>query len=279
MRVGHQGPGSCRETSHSSISVDTGAGEAAGDAAALQGAYELLEMPQGWRAFLALSAPADLLIDISESEPLPYLEWSTEAPSVGTEVYTAGFPLGDPEFTMTRGIVAKASAFGDTPWASIDSTIEHDANIQPGNSGGPLVGVDGRVVAVNYASGNQTNQSQFFAIESTLAQDVVDQLRDGDFESLGVNGTAVLDEEAGIAGIWVASTAPGSPASNAGLLPGDILTTNARRVDPLSPAGLSAASMTPSQQTLLHDLINEYTSRMVDDIAAFLDRVKDVRRG
>ena len=34
----------------------------------------------------------------------------------------------------------------------------------------------------------------------------------------------MLDEEAGIAGIWVAGTAPGSPASNAGLLPGDIVT-------------------------------------------------------
>ena len=164
------------------------------------------------------------LIQLTNSEGMPYLEWSGAAPSVGTEVYTAGFPLGDPEYTMTRGIVAKANAFGDTAWASIDSTIEHDANIQPGNSGGPLVGVDGRVVAVNYASGNATNQSQFFAIESTLAQNVVDQLRNGDFESLGINGSAVLDEEAGIAGIWVAGTAPGSPASNAGLLPGDIVT-------------------------------------------------------
>lgn len=50
-------------------------------------------------------------------------------------------------------------------------------------------------------------------------------------------------------------------------VPGDIITSNARRVDPLSPVGLSAASMTASQQALLHDLIKEYTSRMVADIA------------
>jgi serine protease Do len=165
------------------------------------------------------------LIRVDVDDPLASLDWSAVAPTVGTEVYTAGFPLGDPEFTMTRGIVAKASAFGETPWASIDSTIEHDANIQPGNSGGPLVGADGRVVGVNYASGNVTNQSQFFAIESTLAQDVVDELRNGDFESLGINGTAVADEESGLAGIWVAGTAPGSPAAVTGLLPGDIVTT------------------------------------------------------
>lgn len=164
------------------------------------------------------------VIQLATTDDHPYLEWSDEPPSVGTEVYTAGFPLGDPEYTMTRGIIAKANAFGDTPWASIDSTVEHDAAIQPGNSGGPLVGVDGRVVAVNYATGSRTNQSQFFAIESTLAQRVVDRLRDGDFESLGINGTAVLDEASGISGIWVAGTAPGSPASIAGLLPGDIVT-------------------------------------------------------
>ncbi len=50
-------------------------------------------------------------------------------------------------------------------------------------------------------------------------------------------------------------------------VPSDMITTNARRVNPLSPSGLSAASMTASQQALLHDLINEYTSRMVDDIS------------
>ena len=69
-------------------------------------------------------------------------------------MYAAGYPLGDPEFTLTRGIVAKAEAGGDlTGTSSIDHTIEHDANIQPGNSGGPLVDADGKVVAVNYAGG------------------------------------------------------------------------------------------------------------------------------
>jgi len=51
-------------------------------------------------------------------------------------------------------------------------------------------------------------------------------------------------------------------------VPNDMITANARRVNPLSPSGLSAASMTTSQQALLHDLIEEYTSRMVGDIAA-----------
>ena len=50
-------------------------------------------------------------------------------------------------------------------------------------------------------------------------------------------------------------------------VPGDIITTNSRRVNPLSPDGLPAARMTPAQQKLLRALIAEYTSRMVDEIA------------
>ena len=175
---------------------------------------------------LGVSECNDLaLIQIKNAEDLPALTWQDDDPSVGQEVYAAGFPLGDPEFTLTRGIVAKAEASGDTPWASIDYTLEHDANIQPGNSGGPLVGADGKVVAVNYASNSATNTSQFFAIDSALAQDVVEQLKNGDFESLGINGSAVVDEEAGIAGIWVSGVAPGSPVDEAGVLPGDIVTS------------------------------------------------------
>jgi serine protease Do len=164
------------------------------------------------------------LIQIDSDEPFPYLEWTTSPPTVGTEIYAAGFPLGDPEFTMTRGIVAKANASGDTQWASIDATLEHDANIQPGNSGGPIVDDEGHVDGVNYASADYTGQAQFFAIEATLAKTVVEKLKNGDFESLGINGTAVVDDQSDLAGVWVAGTAPGSPASIAGILPGDIVT-------------------------------------------------------
>src|SRR4029453_6046088 len=77
---------------------------------------------------------------------------------------------------------------------------------------------------VNYATSSATNTSQFFAIDSALAQRVVEELKNGDFESLGINGSAVVDEEAGIAGVWVSGVAPGSPVDKAGVLPGDIVT-------------------------------------------------------
>ncbi len=167
------------------------------------------------------------LIDISESEPLPFLDWYRGDIVAGLEVYAAGYPLGDPEFTLTRGIVSKAKAGGDlTRTSSIDHTLEHDANIQPGNSGGPLLSTDGQVVGVNYAGGAvASTTAQFFAIAADLAEPVVEELKTGDFETLGVNGWAVYDAATDISGVWVAGVTPGSPASGAGLMPGDIITS------------------------------------------------------
>jgi serine protease Do len=174
---------------------------------------------------LGVSECNDLaVIDINESEPLPTLEWSTNEIKAGVSVYAAGFPLGDPEFTLTSGIVGKVNSGGDMPWASIDGAIEHDAVIQPGNSGGPLVGEDGRVIAVNYAYKGGITAARYQSIKYDLATRVVEQLKKGDFESLGINGEAFVNEESGEAGVWVAGVAAGSPASKVGLLPGDIIT-------------------------------------------------------
>jgi serine protease Do len=167
------------------------------------------------------------LIDIDGPDDLPYFDWYDGEIRAGLEVWAAGFPLGDPEFTLTKGIVAKAKAGGDlTGTSSIDHTIEHDANIHPGNSGGPLLTADGTVAGVNYAGGAvATTTAQFFAIEANLAREVVSHLESGNFESLGINGWAVNDEAAGITGIWVAGVEPGSPASKAQILPGDVVLT------------------------------------------------------
>jgi hypothetical protein len=51
-------------------------------------------------------------------------------------------------------------------------------------------------------------------------------------------------------------------------VPNDMITTNSRRANSLSPEGLTASRMTPPQQKMLRELLNEYTSRMVDEIAS-----------
>lgn len=170
---------------------------------------------------LGASECSDLAVIKIEGSDFPYLQWNESAPKVGLEVYTAGFPLGDPEYTMTKGIVSKATADGKTNWASVESVLEHDARINPGNSGGPLVDKDGKVVAINYAS-NQNNQ--YFAIARAEADAVLSQLKGGtDVNSIGVNGQAVMSEDKTISGVWVSSVKSGSAADKSGVKPGDII--------------------------------------------------------
>lgn len=171
---------------------------------------------------LGVSECSDLAVIDIDGDGFPYLEWYEGNINVGLDVYAAGFPLGDPEFTLTRGIVSKARTSGETSWASVDRVVEHDATINPGNSGGPLVDANGRAVGVNYAGASSTNQ--YFAIARDEALAVINVLRSGeDATSIGVNGEAVSDGM-GLSGIWVSSVKSGSVADKTGIKMGDIIT-------------------------------------------------------
>ncbi len=170
---------------------------------------------------VATSECSDLAVIKIDGAGFPSIGWASDTPNPGIDVYAAGFPLGDPEYTLTRGIISKAKADGETSWASVDSVIEHDAAINPGNSGGPLVTKDGAVIGVNYA-GNDARQS--FAIGKAEVDKVLPKLLAGtDVNSIGVNGEAMKFDD-GSSGIWVSSVASGSPADKVGIKGGDLLT-------------------------------------------------------
>ncbi len=173
---------------------------------------------------LGVSECSDLAVIDIDGDGFPYLDWHEGALNVGLDVYGAGFPLaGNEEYTLTRGIVSKEKANGETQWASVDSVLEHDATINPGNSGGPLVDANGQIVGVNYSTRRDT--SQYFAIGRDEAVRVIEQLRKGeDVHSIGINGEAIRNEDGSIVGLWVASVESGSPADVAGLQGGDIIT-------------------------------------------------------
>jgi serine protease Do len=173
---------------------------------------------------VAVSECSDLaLIDI-EGDGFPFLEWYPDPITVGLEVYAAGFPLGDPEFTLTKGIVSKEQANGESSWSSVSQVIEHDATINPGNSGGPLVTDNGQVVGVNYASFAEAGQ--FFAIGRDTTRDILKQFdQDDSVDSVGINGVAVVNNDGTLSGIWVSSVRSGSPADEAGVVPGDLITS------------------------------------------------------
>ena len=171
---------------------------------------------------LGLSECSDLAVIDIDGDGYSYLDWYTGDVRTGLEVYAAGFPLGEPEFNLTKGIISKENADGETSWASVDHVLGHDATINPGNSGGPLVDQNGAVVGVNYSTREAANQ--YFAIGGDIAQPIVEELRSGkDVDSIGVNGSAVVSEDGSLSGVWVSSVKSGTPADKAGVMPGDII--------------------------------------------------------
>ncbi|MCJ7781953.1 MAG: S1C family serine protease, partial [Acidimicrobiia bacterium] len=151
---------------------------------------------------LGVSECSDLAVIDIDGAGFPYLEWDEGDIATGTKVYAAGFPLGDPEYTLTEGIVSKEKADGETSWASVDFVIEHTAQVLPGNSGGPLVTENGRVLGVNYSAFND------FDIQNAISRDEVAKILDSlvagnDVNSIGVNGTAFVGES--LSGIWVSA--------------------------------------------------------------------------
>jgi serine protease Do len=176
---------------------------------------------------LGVSECSDLAVIDIEGDGFPYLEWYEGEIKVGMDVYAVGFPLGDPEFTLTKGIVSKEKTAGDTPWSSVERVIEHDATINPGNSGGPLITPEGKVVAVNYlkSAADKFIAAQYFAIARDEAVPIYEKLQQGqDVDSVGLNGEVVNDGQ-GNTGVWVASVRSGTRADAAGIKGGDILLT------------------------------------------------------
>jgi serine protease Do len=173
---------------------------------------------------LGVSECSDLAVIDIEGDGFPFVEWYDGDIKVGTDVYAAGFPLADPEYTLTKGIISKANANGESSWASVDYVIEHSARINPGNSGGPLVTADGKLVGINYAGISEYDQN--FAISRDEAIPVIDTLsKKKNVNSIGVNGLTVSGTvgDIPIYGVWVRSVASGSPADKALIQPGDII--------------------------------------------------------
>lgn len=152
---------------------------------------------------------------------------------VGQLVVAIGNPLGF-QATVTAGIV---SALGRTLRSGsgrlIESVIQTDAPLNPGNSGGPLVDGQGRVVGINTAMIGGA-QGICFAIGVDTAVDVVARLmRDGRVRRsrLGLSGqTTALDARLAArlhrqpaSAVVVAEVQGGGPAAAAGLAAGDLL--------------------------------------------------------
>ncbi|HYH92909.1 MAG TPA: S1C family serine protease, partial [Candidatus Saccharimonadales bacterium] len=176
---------------------------------------------------VATSECSDLAVVELEGDGFAWLDWHDGPIDVGLPVYAAGFPLGDPVFTLTGGIVSRAAGVISEDWAWVLQSIEHDANILGGSSGGPVVTEGARVLAVNYALNDEERRSIAISREEVLP--ILPDLLDGrSVASLGIDGVAIVPDPDFFpelrTGVWANAVRAGSPAAEAGILPGDVLT-------------------------------------------------------
>ncbi len=156
----------------------------------------------------------------------------------GDWVLAIGSPFGL-ERTVSAGIISATSRnnLGVVAADAYEDFIQTDVAINPGNSGGPLVDLRGRVVGINTAisriSFDQGSQGIGFAISSSLARRVVDQLiKSGKVIRgyLGVAPQSISPDQARRLnlpegkGAMIGFVLPGSPAEKAGLKPDDVIT-------------------------------------------------------
>ena len=150
---------------------------------------------------------------------------------IGDWVLAFGSPLNQ-QFSMTAGIVSGKSRTSGL--AARENFIQHDAAINPGSSGGPLVNLDGEIVGVNTAISSRGGgyDGIGFAVPSSDAKWVVDQLEKNGSVTRAFLGVymqpldAATAEALGVpsdAGVLVADVIADSPAAAAGVEEGDVI--------------------------------------------------------
>jgi S1-C subfamily serine protease len=163
---------------------------------------------------------------ISGISPLPWGDSDMVKP--GQMAIALGSPYGL-EGSITVGIISGLErGLAGTQTRSIPNVLQTDAAINPGNSGGPLLDSKGEVIGINTAIEASSNNIGF-AIPINNAKSLLPALLQGGEVStpwLGISGTeidATLAAELNLAtdhGVYVVSVVPGSPAEEAGLIPG-----------------------------------------------------------
>lgn len=202
---------------------------------------------------------AVLKIDYTD---LPAVTWgNSEQIAIGDGVLAIGNPFGVGQ-TVTGGII---SALGRTQLGinTFENFIQTDAAINPGNSGGALVDVNGHLVGINTAIYSRSGGSMGigFAIPTSTARHVLEAIvRDGEVVRgwIGVepqNLNAELVEGFGLkpqTGVIITGVLRNSPASNAGIRPGDVVTAvGDKPVSKVSELLSAVAALPPGQVSTL----------------------------
>jgi S1-C subfamily serine protease len=188
-------------------------------------------------------ASSDLAVIKIEGKGLPYLVYgNSDEAKLGQWVLAIGYPLSL-DVTVTAGIVsAKSRSIGINDRQSntaIESFIQTDAAVNPGNSGGALINTNGELIGINSAIASPTGSyaGYSYAIPVNIVKKVVtDIVKFGTVQRayIGIqypkdNLTDDQKKEYGtgykeVEGVYVSDVTPDGAASAAGLKKGDIVT-------------------------------------------------------
>ncbi len=184
------------------------------------------------------SPSTDLALIKVDAKDLPYLTYgNSDNLKVGQWVLAVGNPFNLTS-TVTAGIIsAKARDIHILGGKSaIESFIQTDAAVNPGNSGGALVNTAGQLIGINAAIASQTGayEGYSFAIPVNLVRKVVNDLMNYGQIQRAYLGIQIQNIDAEFAkkmnlhdlnGVYVAGVVEGSGAAKAGIQKGDIITT------------------------------------------------------
>jgi len=181
----------------------------------------------------------DLALIKIDEEDLPFLTFAnSDQLKIGEWVLAAGNPFSYLNSTVTAGIVsAKGRSIGilrNEDGTSIESFIQTDAAVNPGNSGGALVDIDGNLIGINTAIASQTGSyvGYSFAVPSNIAKKVVEDLKEYGTVQRGFLGVQIVGINAAVAdefdldvnqGVLVQEVVENGSAEEAGIEKGDII--------------------------------------------------------
>ena len=181
----------------------------------------------------------DLALLKVKATNLPFLKYgNSDAIAPGEWVLAIGNPF-DLNSTVTAGIVsAKARNIGilhERNNLQVESFIQTDAAVNPGNSGGALVNLKGELIGINSAIATSTGSysGYSFAIPVSLVKKIMDDLLEFGEVQRGLLGVQIVDVTASLAedrkldvtqGIFINTVNSGSAAEQSGIERGDVIT-------------------------------------------------------
>lgn len=206
----------------------------------IEGAEEIKVILNDKREFNAKLIGTDPTSDVAllkiDAKNLPFLKYGdSNSLKLGEWVLAIGNPFNLTS-TVTAGIVsAKARNIGiNSEKSSIESFIQTDAAVNPGNSGGALVNQRGELVGINTAIASRTGSyaGYSFAIPSIIVRKVVDDIRKYGSVQRAMLGVSIVGVDAEVAeryklekieGIYIAEVTDDGAAREAGIKSGDVI--------------------------------------------------------